>query len=210
METKMKMTKITLGLLTTAAVFIAGCSTANQSMSEESIGLRNTDLYSETSATVGDKTQYIKKSAGQSELIERAFENAPPMIPHDVEGMLPITINNNACTGCHLPEVAVSLNATPIPVSHFTNFRPHTSLSSEGKILKEGKAVDNTSDFKTVGTKLTEVSSSRFNCSACHAPQSIATKAPVTNDFQADFRQKGGNKKSNLIDNINEGVDTIK
>jgi len=210
MEKKMKITKMTLGLCVAATVFMAGCVATSQTMSEESIGLRNTDLYSEKADTVGDKTQYIKKRAGESQLITRAFENAPPMIPHNVEDMLPITINNNTCTGCHTPPVAKSMGATSIPKSHFTNFRPDTSLNENGKIEKEGKVVDNTSDFKTVGKKLDQLSGTRFNCSACHVPQSIGTSDPIKNEFQAKFRAQGGNQKSNLIDNINEGVDTIK
>lgn len=203
----MKITNMALGLFAAATVFMVGC-TASQTMSEESIGLRKTDLYSENT-TVGDKTEYINKAAGESQLIERAFENAPPMIPHTVDGMLPITINNNACTGCHTPGVAESMNATPIPKSHFTNFRPDTSLAADGKITKEGKSVENTSDFKTVGKSLNQLSGARFNCSQCHAPQSMATNAPA-NEFEADFRAEGHSKKSNLIDNINEGVDTLK
>ena len=204
----MKITKMTLGLFAAATVFMVGCTAANQTMSEESIGLRKTDLYSEDTTT-GDRTEYIKKAAGESQVITRAFENAPPMIPHDVEGMLPITINNNSCTGCHTPGVAESMNATPIPQSHFTNFRPDTSIAADGRIAKEGKAVDNTSELKTVGKKLGELSGARFNCSQCHAPQSMATEAPA-NEFKADFRVDAHAKKSNLIDNINEGVDTLK
>ncbi len=198
----MKLTNIALGLFTAAAIFMVGCS-ATQTVSEESLGLRKTSLYTESDA-MPVKTEYSKKAAGESKLIARAFENAPPMIPHDIEGMLPITINNNSCTGCHVPGVAESMNATPIPQSHFTNFRPDTALASNGMITKEGQEVENTSDFKTVGKKTAMVSGTRFNCSQCHAPQSMS-KTPV-NEFQADFRADGHSKKSNLIDNINEGV----
>ncbi len=203
----MKITKIALGLFTAATVFMVGCS-ATQSVSEESLGLRSTSLYSEVDV-IPVKTEYIKNAAGESQLIDRAFENAPPMIPHNVEGMLPITINNNACTGCHTPGVAESMNATAIPKSHFTNFRPDTSLAKNGRITKEGKEVTNTSDFKVIGKPLTKVSGTRFNCSQCHVPQTITGTAPI-NEFQVNFRTQGHNKKSNLIDNINEGVNTIK
>ncbi len=203
----MKISKITLGLFTAATLFIVGCASQNQMISEESIGLRNTDLYSENKDTVGDKTEYIKKAAGESKLIERAFENAPPMIPHDVEGMLPITIDNNSCKGCHTPEVATSLNATPIPKSHFANFRPDTSLSQNGSIIKEGKVIVNTSDIKVVKKEMDTLSGARYNCSACHVPQASKMDLPVSNEFKADFRKNGDNKRSNLIDNINEGVD---
>ena len=199
----MKITNIALGFFTAAAIFAAGC-TANQTVSEESLGLRKTNLYTEDT-TVGDKTVYSQKMAGESKLIERAFENAPPMIPHSVDGMLPITINNNACTGCHVPGVAEAMNATPIPKSHFTNFRPDTSLAKDGSIVKNGKIVSNTSDFKTTSKSLSDLSGARFNCSQCHAPQSMETEAPV-NEFQTEFRSEGLNSKSNLIDNINEGV----
>lgn len=203
----MKITKIAFGLFAAATVFMVGCATT-QTMSEESIGLRKTDLYSENT-TVGDRTEYIKDAAGTSKMIERAFENAPPMIPHDVEGMLPITINNNACTSCHAPEIAASMNATAIPKSHFTNYRPDTSLAKNGQIVKNGKLVENTSDYKVASKKMDTLAGARFNCSQCHAPQSMATEAPK-NEFQADFRAKNLSNKSNFADNFDEGVDTLK
>lgn len=200
----MKLSKLTISIAALAAVFTVGCATAAKTVSEESLGLRKTDLYSESNTT-GDKTQYSIAPAGTSKKIDRAFENAPPMIPHDVDGMLPITINNNQCTSCHDPMVAASMGATPLPKSHFTDFRPGTSLAKDGRITKEGKAVDNTSDFKTVGKGLPTLAGARFNCSQCHAPQSEGNNVPQ-NVFKADFRSEGSSAKSNLIDNINEGV----
>ncbi len=202
----MKITNIALGFFTAAAIFAAGC-TANQTVSEESLGLRKTNLYTEDT-TVGDKTVYSKKMAGESKLIERAFENAPPMIPHSVDGMLPIVVSedlSNSCTSCHTPGIAEAMNATPIPKSHFTDFRPDTSLAEDGRIVKNGTVVENTSDLKTSSKSLDKLSGTRFNCTLCHAPQSMETKAP-TNEFQTEFRSEGLNSKSNLIDNINEGV----
>lgn len=200
----MKFSKLTIAIAASAAVFTVGCATATKTVSEESLGLRKTDLYTEATTT-GDKTQYSKAAAGTSTKIERAYENAPPMIPHDVEGMLPITINNNQCTSCHEPAVAVSMGATPIPKSHFTDFRPETSLATNGKIVKNGQEVDNTSDLKTSSKPLQALAGSRFNCSQCHAPQSEGNNVPM-NVFKADFRIDGSNAKSNLVENINEGV----
>lgn len=202
----MKLTKIALGLTAAAAIFMAGC--AEKVYTEESLGLRKTDLYSEKT-TVGDETKYGADAAGTSQYINRAFENAPPMIPHTVEGMLPITIQNNACLGCHDPAVAPSLNATAVPKSHLTDYRPSTALGQDGKITKDGKTVENTSDKLVSSKKLNQVSGSRFNCSQCHAPQSNNALI-VGNDFEADFRQDGANRASNLVDNINEGVNTLK
>ncbi len=201
----MKITTIAFSLATAAAIFITGCTVAQKTYSEESLGLRKVDLYAENTVTP-DKTSYKEAAAGTSTKIERAFENAPPMVPHSVEGMLPITINNNQCTACHDPAIAESMGATPIPKSHFTDLRPQTSLAENGKILKEGMEIDNTSDVKVPEQKkLAHLAGARFNCSQCHAPQS-ETKPLVENEFQADFRKDGANNSSNLIDNINEGV----
>lgn len=202
----MKLIKNLTFKIITATTLLSVVSLA-ANISEEELGLRKTNLYTEKD-TVADKTQYKKEPAGTSVKIARAFENAPPMIPHDTEGMLPITIDNNSCTGCHQPEVASSMGATPIPKSHFTDLRPVTKINKQGKMVKEGIEVVNTSDIKTLDTqkrlKATLVGA-RFNCSQCHAPQSNSNNIP-TNEFKAEFRSEGLNSKSNLIDNINEGV----
>ena len=200
----MKLFNLALTATVAATFLIVGCSTATKTVSEESLGLRTADLYSENKV-MPNETKYGKSPAMSGYTIERAYENAPPMIPHDVEGMLPITINSNQCTTCHEPAVAPSMNATPIPKSHFTDFRPSTDLDQNGKIQKEGKTVENTSDFKTVGKSLPTLAGARFNCTQCHAPQSVGNDVPK-NVFEADFRTKESNSKSNLIDTINEGV----
>lgn len=199
----MKLGRLTLGIATATALFIVGCATT-QTVSEESLGLRKTDLYTEDKTT-GDMTKYGTEPAGSSTKIARAYENAPPMIPHDVEGMLPITINNNQCTTCHDPAVAESMGATPIPKSHFTDFRPITKVDANGAMIVEGKVITNTSDIKTVSHKNDSLEGARFNCSQCHAPQSIATEAPA-NNFAPEFRSESLTGKSNLIDVINDGV----
>ncbi len=200
----MKVSKIAFSTFAAVAIFAIGCATTQKTVSEESIGLRKTDLYTE-STTVADKTNYRKDPAGASTKIERAFENAPPMIPHDTEGFLPITVDNNMCLQCHEPAVAPGAGATPIPKSHFTNFRPDTVLNKKGKIVKEGIVVENTSDIKTVAKSKDILVGARFNCSQCHAPQSQG-EAPK-NNFTTEFRQKDSVSKSNLLDVINEGVE---
>ena len=208
----MKM-KFMLGTLT-AALLIVGCSNGaapaekaavEPTITEESLGLRKTDLYTEKT-TVPDETNYAKTAAGSGQTIERAFDNAPPMIPHDTEGMLPITTKDNACLGCHMPEVAPSMGATAIPKSHFTSFRPATAIAADGRITKEGKEVDNTSDFLTVATGLDHMSSARYSCSQCHAPQSTDPLL-VENTFRPDFQSNEMKKGSSLLDTINAGVE---
>jgi len=149
----MKLKKSFVSLLSLVAITTMSYASGAGTISEESLGLRKTNLYVEKAETAGVATKYGKDAAGTSKKIERAFENAPPMIPHDVEGMLPIKVGNNMCVSCHLPDVAAAAKATPVPASHFASFRPTTAIAKDGKITKEGKGVSNTSDFKTVGHK---------------------------------------------------------
>ena len=207
----MKM-KIVLGTLT-AALLMVGCgggaapsaqAEVKPNITEESLGLRNTNLYTEA-GTVSDKTEYRTAACGTADKIERAFDNAPPMIPHDVQGILPITAANNGCLGCHMPDVAPSMGATAIPKSHFADFRPATAIGADGRMTKEGKAVDNTSDFLTKTQELNTLHQGRFNCSQCHAPQSSGDLA-VENTFRPDFQAENMKSSSNLLDTVNLGV----
>ena len=182
---------------------------SNKSISEVSLGLRKTDLYSEDKAH-GEKADYDRPAPGSSTKFERAFKDAPPMIPHSVEGLLPITKMNNQCLGCHLPEVASAVGSTPIPATHFTNYRPETVLK-DNKVLKEGKEVGkelkNVSDIKIAKAKKTDtLYQGRFNCTQCHAPQS-KMKTAVANTFRPDFGSDKDKAHSSLLDHMNEGVE---
>ncbi|MDQ1263882.1 MAG: nitrate reductase (cytochrome), electron transfer subunit [Campylobacterota bacterium] len=194
------MSKTMIGLVA-AALLMSGCvgdntktSSANENkvkevVSEESLGLRKTDLYSEDS-TVASKTEYNRAQATTSSKIKRAFQDAPPMIPHDTTGMLPIKVSDNRCVACHMPEVADSVGATPLPVSHFTDFRPRAKIVN-------GVAVDTVNNYKneTMIVKKAELQHARFNCSQCHAPQSQGNLA-VENTFEPVFLSKDGASKS--------------
>ena len=178
-------------------------------VSERALGLRKTDLYSEDTAS-GVKSDYSRPAPGTSTKFERAYRDAPPMIPHSVDGLIPITKANNQCLGCHLPEVASSVGATPIPVTHFTNYRPETVMK-DGNVLKEGKVLGkvmgNTSDIKLAKTKKSDtLYQGRFNCTQCHAPQS-KVKTDVANTFRPDYGDNKYKAHSSLLENMNEGVE---
>ena len=141
------MSKITIGLVA-AALLMVGCTGESVKttpktevatvITEASLGLRKTDLYTEDS-TIASKTEYRTSQAMGSAKIQRAFQDAPPMIPHDTTGMLPIKTEDNRCVSCHMPQMASGMGATPIPVSHFTDFRPkHKVVNGTFQ-----KAVDN-------------------------------------------------------------------
>lgn len=179
------------------------------SITEKELGLRKTDLYSEEKAE-GSKSDFSRPDAMTSTKFERAFSDAPPMIPHSVDGLLPITKNNNQCISCHMPDVAKSMGATPLSDTHFTNYRPHT-IMKDGKVLKEGQELgselNNTSDLLIAKTTKTDtLYQGRFNCTQCHAPQS-KTKTDVANTFKPDFSNDKMKSSSTLIDTMNEGVE---
>jgi cytochrome c-type protein NapB len=208
----MKM-KILVGSVA-AALLMLGCTDTTApvaqeevkpTISEESLGLRTTNLYTEAD-TVAEKTEYRTAACGTAEKIQRAFDNAPPMVPHDMEGMLPIAAGNNACLSCHMPELAPSIGATAIPKSHFTSFRPVTKIAADGTLVKDGTKVANTSDHLTSQHELKDLNQARFNCSQCHAPQSTGNLL-VENNFRPDFQSEGMKTGSNLLETMNMGVE---
>lgn len=47
---------------------------------------------------------------------------APGVIPHPIEAYVPITLEKNACTACHLPaQPGKPAQSTNIPLSHYQN-----------------------------------------------------------------------------------------
>jgi len=177
---------------------------------ETVLGLRKTSLFDEDVKPAEGK--FDRPAPGTAPKFERAYVNAPPMIPHSVEGLLPITKDNNQCLGCHMPDVAKSVGATPIPPSHFTNYRPTTVLK-DGELVKEGKKVGiakgdmgNVSDIKLAkAKKLDHLYQGRYNCSQCHAPQANV-KTAVGNTFKPDGMTDEFKTKSNLANMMDDGV----
>lgn len=178
------MKKSVLISLIAMLLALAGCmnqaASKQQAVSEDEIGLRQASLYDEE-VELSKPLEYAGKEAGTgNKLIARSFENAPPMIPHSVDGLLPITKDNNMCVSCHLPEVASMVGAVSVPASHLYDLRNEKDL--EGQL-----------------------SNARYNCSACHAPQAMRDPT-VDNRFSATWRTKEGLNKSNLMEVITDGV----
>ncbi|MBI5848598.1 MAG: nitrate reductase cytochrome c-type subunit [Nitrospirae bacterium] len=168
-----------------AVVFCLGsglvlADSKKKEQSEEDMGFRKQSLYSEEKEKP-DHGEYSKTEPGKSKRIGRAFENSPPLIPHDLTGMLPVSETNNACLNCHLPEHAKGLGATPLPKSHFVDM-------DTGKDLKG------------------QLDGKRYPCMQCHVPQ-VNIPEPIKNTFKADFRSKKSKTSSGLLDTLNEGVE---
>lgn len=162
----------------TMALFLASCA-INENATNGEFGLRKAGLENENRVNLID-VNYTAAQPGEAKVYERSYENAPPLIPHSIEDMLPITKDNNTCLSCHDKSIAKDVGATPIPASHYYDFR-HDKIT--GSVISDA----------------------RFNCTQCHVPQSDA-KPLVGNTFRPEFTNEKLKNSSDLIDVINEGV----
>ncbi|MCD8213047.1 MAG: nitrate reductase cytochrome c-type subunit [Campylobacter sp.] len=175
----MKMRILVITALVSA--FFVACAVSGSRISENDLGgFRDADLLDDANVTLKD-INYTKEPAGMAKIFERSFENAPPFIPHDTEGLVPITKDLNMCVTCHMPEFAKDSGATQIPTSHFYDIRNKKDLAG---------ALDD----------------ERYNCTACHVEQQGGVTAFVKNNFKPSFRDSNGSHKSNLLDVLNDGV----
>lgn len=150
-------------------------------IAEESLGLSKVSVDAETGLVEKPFTYKGTAPGAGNKRIPRAYDNAPPMIPHDISALPIITQDENVCTSCHMPEVATSVGAIAIPKTHLTNLRKMEDLKGQ---LYQG----------------------RWNCTQCHAPQAELDPA-VMNKFKGAFHKKiGGEYKTNLITTLREGV----
>ncbi|MCC7181249.1 MAG: nitrate reductase cytochrome c-type subunit [Acidobacteria bacterium] len=119
---------------------------------------RDTAVASADQAPAPEHFEHGDKRPGQSERLPRAWEGAPPVIPHSLRGLTPITAKNNACARCHGRAGATS-GPPPAPPSHFVDLR------------------------EAPGVVRPQIAASRYNCTACHVPQ---TNAPPLRRHSSD------------------------
>lgn len=103
--------------------------------------------------------KYRTTDAGESEAFERSFPGAPPLIPHTLEDMLPITVTDNECLNCHHPDNVGSEEDMPLPESHF-----------KGPVMARGKAGQGMV-WVVQSYEVREKVGARYDCMMCHAPQ---------------------------------------
>ena len=176
-----------------------GCHRQKQDefIDEDSLGLIDASVKSEET-NLKHKAQFENIQPGSAEKIDRAFENAPPLIPHTTAGFFPIKMDNNICFSCHLPDMVKESGAVPIPETHFTSLRP-TMVEVDGILQFE--------DESTVyEEELDSTNHAYFNCSQCHVAQTDVT-VDIENLFTPEFRAEFGLEKSNLNENMKEGVE---
>ena len=143
---------------------LLACATASSPSKKEIpvSGLPDANLGLEKSAVTGVPVpkpfEYVTKDPGDGKVLPRPFDSAPPLIPHTVDGLLPITRSDNGCLTCHAVDKAEPGGPVPIPASHYVD---------------TGNAP---------AVKRAEIAGSRFVCTACHVPQANV-KPLVANGF---------------------------
>jgi cytochrome c-type protein NapB len=102
---------------------------------------------------------------GRSARLPRAWEGQPPLVPHSLRGLTPITATSNACVRCH-GRAGANSGPPPAPASHFVDER------------------------QAPGVARPQVAGARWNCTACHIPQTMAPPL-VETTFDGKARRPG-------------------
>jgi len=109
--------------------------------------------------------KYPTADPGDTKVLERAWETAPPSIPHTVEDMYPILLSSNECLACHSPENAIGEGDIPLSETHFD--RPQIG---EGK----GPMITIVKGYE----RGKEINMAQYNCNMCHTPVASNVDTP--------------------------------
>lgn len=143
----------TITFLTALGLMLAmtGPAVSGDAIDDLNMGLSKTSVFD---TPTPESYAYSDAKPGRNEWLPRAWEGAPPQIPHRVEMYLPIVAAENQCLDCHDAPKHIGKpknmdrskkNKSPMSRSHYAGNNP------------EG-----------------DVSGARFNCTQCHVPQSNA------------------------------------
>ena len=140
---------------------ISACAIVGGGVEDSTIGLSKTSVFNTPDPEV---FVYDETKARYSKAMARAFPGAPPQVPHEMESMLPITLDDNQCLECH--------------------DRPEDIGTAE---VKGGQPMDK-KHYSQVGEAGNyegwHLSGLRYNCNQCHVPQ--AGVAPLVDNSFAD------------------------
>ena len=155
------MKKLLISSALIAGFIFTGCQTTTASSNKEVkvTGIREASLNADSQNLPVIQYNNQAPIPGKVKTYKTSFVTAPPMIPHSVKGMVPITVGNNMCLNCHLPSNAKAMGVTPMPADHF---------------------VDNFAGDK----KEPKVAGSRYFCTTCHTPQAKLNPV-VENKFES-------------------------
>ncbi|MGE5467432.1 MAG: nitrate reductase cytochrome c-type subunit [Ignavibacteria bacterium] len=133
------MKNVFIAIASLAAV--AACSTVQPLQF-----LRGSDVATADQAPVEKQYAQRAPNADMTALIPRTFKGQPPLIPHEVEKYLPITMEENDCLDCHISDDFKGRKMPRMGDSHFSA----TEKEADGSA---------------------KVNMSRWQCNSCHVPQ---------------------------------------
>jgi cytochrome c-type protein NapB len=142
----------TIPLLATLGLFLGsiGSACAAGAIDPENMGLSKTSVFETPTPSAYD---YNDTKPGRNDWLPRAWEGAPPQIPHRIEEYLPVVAGDNQCLDCHdIPKYI-------------------------GKPKNTDRSVKNKSPMSRAhyaDASLETLDGARFNCTQCHVPQSDA------------------------------------
>lgn len=142
-----------IGMVLSMAIAAQAGAADKKAVGDDRLGLSKTSVYD-----VPDPQafQYRDAAPFTAQLLPRAYQGAPPQVPHDIKDFLPITRDNNMCVGCHQQPDLIGKKAkgqpTPLPASHYVDVKANTMHMG------------------------------RYNCTQCHTPQA-SVKPLVDNNF---------------------------
>ncbi len=105
---------------------LAGCNQMATNVKEKPVkltGIRKAPLTKDMNTLPVVRYTEPPPVPGKVKPLKRAFVTAPPQIPHSIAGLVPITLHNNACLGCHLPQNAKAMNVIPVSPDHLNGNR---------------------------------------------------------------------------------------
>lgn len=120
---------------------VAACSTA-----QPLHFIRGSDVAAPDQAPVEKQYASRAPNADMTALIPRTFKGQPPLIPHEVEKYLPITVEENDCLDCHISDDFKGRKMPRMGDSHFSK----TETEPDGS---------------------PKVNMTRWQCNSCHVPQ---------------------------------------
>jgi len=156
------MRRRSIPLLVVVAVLIAGW-TAAQDTAEDRIPDRELSLAkgSVFEVLIPPVPAINSSDPGDDPSVARAYDTAPPRVPHAVADFMPISRGDNWCVDCHMTDWTAPEEgeATPISFSHYMDLR-----NGSGEIGEE-------------------IVGARWVCVSCHVPVTDAA-ALVGNSFR--------------------------
>ncbi len=117
------------------------------SIPDHQLGLNKLSVFD---VAAPDDTEWVGDAPGENRLLARVNAEAPPLVPHEMEEMLPITATENLCIDCHATVNGNKPIGTEMSPSHFTDLR-----NAPNKLRQE-------------------IAGARWVCVSCHVAQTDA------------------------------------